>query len=112
MSGSMSAQRGFKVIGEEDPPAGGGAPSEAAQALVDHNRTMLLLALRALSQRALTAITNLMTIVLVASVWFLAWTILPQPTPLQLGGVGGYAFFVLLIEMVRRRRGRVHESSR
>jgi hypothetical protein len=96
---SMSAQHGFRIIGEEDPPTP--APDKD---LIDHNRTMLLLALKALSQRAATAITNLMTLVMVSGVGFLAWTVLPNPTNPQLWLVGGFAFFVLLIDIARRRR--------
>lgn len=98
MSGT---QKGFKVIGEED------APEPAAQkkdVLTAVNTQMLLLALKALSQRALTAITNLMTIGLVVSAWMLWRSILDNPTVLQLVAVGSYAVFCLLIDLVRRRK--------
>jgi hypothetical protein len=93
MSGSG---RGFQVIGEE-PQA---TPPPVNQAAATN---MVLLALRALSQRALTAVTNLFTVALVASAWVLWTRILPDPSELQLIAVGGYALFCLLIESIRRR---------
>lgn len=98
MSGTKT--RGFQVIGDEEVAP---KPADTA-ALAKINTEMLLLALKALSQRALTAITNLFTVVLVASAWWLWTNVLPNPTTNQLIALGGYALFCLLIEMVRRRK--------
>jgi len=95
------AKRGFAVIGEQDAPE---PPAPDHAALTKLNTEMLLLSLKTLSQRALTAITNLFTLGLVASAWLLWNRILPDPSALQLIGVGGYAVFVLLIEIVRRKK--------
>ena len=97
---SGSAKRAYTLIAEEKLPDPG---AESPDALAKANAQMLMLSLSALSKRALTAITNLFTLALVASAWWLWNRILPDPTPLQLIGVGGYAAFCLLIDIVRRR---------
>jgi hypothetical protein len=96
MSGT---NRAFTLISEEETPA---APQQT-DALAKANTQILMLALTALSKRALTAITNLFTLGLVASAWWLWNRVLPDPTPMQLIGLGGYAAFCLLIDIVRRR---------
>ena len=90
----------FTLISEEEVAQPAAQSTESLAAL---NTRMLLLSLSALSKRALTAVTNLFTLGLVASAWWLWNGVLPNPTPLQLVGVGGYAVFCLLIEIVRRR---------
>ena len=99
MSGSA---RGFKLIGEEEaPPAP--APKtdvEAARA----NTQLLLLALRAASQRAVTAVSHLFTLLMVAGAGLLWWMVLPAPTVLQLVGLGMWAIFILATEWIRRTR--------
>jgi prepilin signal peptidase PulO-like enzyme (type II secretory pathway) len=97
MSGTKT--RGFQVIGDEEPQK-----TVDTSTLTKINTEMLLLALKTLSQRALTAITNLFTVILVASAWWLWTNVLPNPTTQQLIALGGYALFCLLIEMVRRRK--------
>ena len=66
-------------------------------------RALLFTALRALSQRTLTAITNLFSLILVSVVALLAWRILDDPTTNRLIVGGGFASFCLLIDIVRRR---------
>jgi hypothetical protein len=97
MSGTA---RKFELIGE----TAASPPPEQPNVAATVNAQMLLLSLRALSQRAMTAVTNLFTLMLVASVWGLAWRVLPDPSMLQLAELGGYAMFCLLIDMVRRRK--------
>jgi hypothetical protein len=97
-----------------------GRPFEVVQPTVEHrpmppptvspdNKTMqdaahaLRIALTALSQRALVAISALFTLGTVGLTWWLWATVLPDPKPLQLAGLGGWAFFVVVIEWVRRR---------
>lgn len=63
----------------------------------------LLLALRALSQRFVIALSNLFTLVTVASA-FVLWYATPQPDILQLIKLGGYGLFVLGINWIIRRR--------
>ncbi len=97
---SGSAKKAFTLISEEAEPAPTPTNTDTLASAYSH---MLLLALSAVSKRALTAITNLFTLGLVASAWWLWNRILPDPTPLQLVGVGTYAAFCLLIDLIRRR---------
>lgn len=64
---------------------------------------LLVTALRALSQRTLTAITNLFSLFLVSAVAVLLWRILDDPTTNRLIGVGGFALFCLMVDIFRRR---------
>ena len=102
MSGNT---RGFAVIGEREAPqpAPAASPASADADATKRNTEMLLLALRALSQRAVTAITNLFSLLLVLSVWVLALHVLDNPSTGQLIALAGYAVFVLAIDVVRRR---------
>jgi hypothetical protein len=68
MSGTKKA---FTLIGEEEATAPVADAAQAHAKLTALNTQALLLALRALSLRAVTAISNLMTIGLVASAWLL-----------------------------------------
>lgn len=90
----MSESR-LRVVDEQPEPTPG-QPNEAAHA-------MLMLAFKALSQRALIAASASFTLLMVASAFWLWMVTLPQPSVLQLVGLGGYALFVLAIEWVRRR---------
>jgi hypothetical protein len=96
----MSGARGFKLI-DDDPPQ----PTPAARTddAAENARQILFVALRALSARAATAITNLFSLLLVLSVWVLALLVRDDPTPDRLIGIGGYAVFCLLIDITRRK---------
>jgi hypothetical protein len=93
--------RKFELISETDAPAPAASTEQSRLAAL--NTHMMLLALRALSQRALTAVSNLFTLGLVASVWWLISGTLPNPTPMQLTGIAGYAVFCVVVDVVRRR---------
>lgn len=95
--------RAFTLIGEQDvPDEAPTAPTNTA-ALTKLNTEMLMLALRALSNRAMTAVTNLFTIGLVVSAWMLWSRVLDNPTDRQLAALGGYAVFCIAVDVVRRR---------
>ena len=65
---------------------------------------LLLLALKALSQRFVVALYGLRDVILAGSVFWAAMTILPKPDTLQLVGLGLYAAFILtLISLIQRR---------
>lgn len=65
--------------------------------------SLLLLSLKALSQRALVALASLFTLVAVASTWWLFEEALPvNPSVNQLVGLGLYGLFVLAIHWVKR----------
>lgn len=100
---SAAQKRGFQVIDEADPAIPAPDRQSTADQITKFNTQLLLLSLKALSQRALVTIGNLMTCGLVASAWVLWWSVLGNPTGLQLIGLGGYAFFVFLIDVARRR---------
>jgi hypothetical protein len=77
-------------------------PSPSAQ----HAATsMLLLALRALSQRAIVAAGALFTLLTVASAWWLWMVTLSQPSAQQLVGLGLYGLLILALNyLVLTRR--------
>lgn len=97
----MSGAQRFTLIEDEPAPA---AAAPAAPNREQAARALLMTSLRALSQRAATAITNLFSLFLVASVWVLAARALEDPTDHRLIGVVIYAVFCLAIDIVRRRK--------
>ena len=90
------AQTRFTLVDE--------APAPAADKAAAAGMQMVVLGLHTLSQRALTAISDLFTLILVASVCFLARTVLDSPSREQIVLVFGYAFFCLAVDAARRRR--------
>jgi len=102
------AKRSFTLIGEAEEPAPP-TPADLKPALFTAvNANILLLSLRALSQRTAMEIARLGSIAftagLVLAVWLLVARVLPDPTPPQLYALGGFAVFCLLIDVVRRRK--------
>ena len=65
--------------------------------------SLLILSLRALSQRAIVALASLVDLALLASVFVIALLIIRDPTVLQLVLAAGYAMFVTGALLVRRR---------
>lgn len=95
----MAAPR-FEVVEEPDtdPPSAG----ESGVALAG-----LMLALRALSQRALVALEACFTLITVVFVWALWWRIIDTPSTNQIAALGLFAVFVLLANVLvlfRRRK--------
>ena len=98
----------FELIADDAPapPAAQTTASTPAPETNDQTaaaRQLLITALRALSQRTVTAITNLFSLFLVTLSFILFGRILDDPTPNRLAAVGGFAVFSLLIDLVRRR---------
>jgi hypothetical protein len=94
--------RKFQVLAEEElaeAPAPK-TPDEASQ----RNMQLLLLSIRIVSQRFITAVSHLFTAAMVGSALLLWWRALPDPTPLQLVGLGMWAVFLLAVEFIRRTR--------
>jgi|SRR5215469_16326211 len=83
---------------EETPPA---PPKPRAESALT---SLLITSLRALSQRTIVALSSLVDLALLASAFALWLMIVAEPTPLQLGCVGGYAVFVLVALWMRRDR--------
>lgn len=99
--------RGFEAIAEQDIPSIAPQTAPPPQTNVAREASaatqMLLLALKALSQRALVAFSTLFTAGALFSAWWLWSSILPNPSVLQLTGIGMYASFLLALEWVRRK---------
>jgi len=88
---------GFQVVRDEmeteqKPPADNGAAIR-----------VLMLALGALSQRALVAVADLFTLLTVASAFWL-WRSIPDPNQLQIVALTIYAMFVLVANWIVRGR--------
>ncbi len=90
----MTAEiRRFEPVEETEPPREDN--SAATQALV--------LALKALSQRALIAVDNLFTLISVCLV-FALFKANPTPDTYQLIGLGIFSLFVLAANVIARRK--------
>ncbi len=108
----MAQTNRLKVAGEDEPvelitdppkPAPPRAPSPPRE--VAAITSMLMMALKALSQRTIIALASLVDMALAASVFVLWVLVIAQPTTLQLVGLGGYAAFVLAVLALRTRAG-------
>lgn len=105
----------LRQIGEDVPllsgdpalqftPPSSPAPSQTSAA-ERAATTMLLTALRTVSQRALIALGNLFVLATAASAWWLWLVTLPQPSIYQLVGLGLYGILIILLNgLVLRRR--------
>ena len=78
------------------------AIDEPDQNKSDAASQMLFMALKALSQRALVALSACFSLITVGSAFALWWRVLPEPSVLQLVGLGLYALFLLSIHILRR----------
>jgi hypothetical protein len=104
----------LRPIGEEIPAFFGAEaeqpqptpppPQQPSQSAQHAATSMLLLALRALSQRALVAITQLFTLITVGSAWWLWYAALPNPTITQLVELGLYGVLILLLNWLVLKR--------
>jgi hypothetical protein len=83
----------FEVVEDDDPPIAKAPPEVSA----------VMLALKALSQRALTAVTDCFTLVTVGSAWWLWWST-PDPTYNQIVSLSIFAAFVLAANVIVRRK--------
>lgn len=97
----MAELKGFKLeaVPDEDEriaPAPSRLEGQAADAL--------LLALKALSQRALVAAAALFSLLTVAAVFWLALTISANPSIYQIATLGIFAAFVICVNIIVRRR--------
>lgn len=62
----------------------------------------MMLALKALSQRAIAALAALFTLLTVGSVWWL-WASIPDPSNTQIVSLGMYAAFIVAINIIVRK---------
>ena len=65
---------------------------------------LLGLALATISQRALTAISDLFALMVIGSVWWLFLSV-ASPNPFQLAALAGFAMFALAAIWIVKRRG-------
>jgi hypothetical protein len=87
-----------------DELVGGTAPQQEPVQQPNIPLQLLLLALKTLSQRTILAIAALRGLVLAGSVFWLAFTVCQSPDVPKLVGLGLYAGFVLLSEIILLRR--------
>ena len=102
----MAPNPRFEVVEEPDS-----SPERSSKAETSHTETVafagLMLALKALSQRAVVALEACFTLVTVLLVWALWWRIIDEPTTNQIAALTLFAAFVLLANVLvlfRRRK--------
>lgn len=86
---------GFEVVG--------GTETDQAPQATGVQIAMLTIALKALSQRALVAATDLFTLITCAGAWWL-WYLTPSPTYQQIVHNSIFAVFVLAANYIVRRK--------
>lgn len=77
------------------------SPEEREEASVAASAMML--ALTALSQRAIAAATTYFTLLTIAGTWWLWWSI-PDPSPTQIVSLSIFAVFILAANWLVRRK--------
>ena len=91
----------------EAPPAAPPSPPPRPNQRAEQAATgILMLALKALSQRAIVAIGNLFVLLTAASAWWLWMTTLPQPSIQQLVGLALYGLLILALNYLVLSRTR------
>lgn len=93
MQNTLPNNPGFEVDNVVEHPA---APALATE--------MLTIALKALSQRFVVALSSLFGLALAGSVFALYWKVLPNPSTETLVGLFFYAWFVLSLIYLRYRK--------
>lgn len=78
------------------------AAAKIASAATAAATSMLLLAIKSLSQKTVVALATLFTLLTAASVFAIAFVISTNPSTLQLVLLGIYSVFVLCLNFVRR----------
>lgn len=97
------AERRFEVVDDTPEfPAQPPQPNPQQQRAQARDISLLLLSLKALSQRALVALSSLFTLITVGSAFWL-WMTIPHPDVYQLVGLGMYALFVLAANFIVKR---------
>jgi hypothetical protein len=88
------------LIGQEPEPPVSPPTNHAANVLT----SLLFASMRALSQRAVIALSNLFMAASAASAWWLWYVTMPAPTVPQLVGLTLYAGFILALNFMLRRK--------
>lgn len=89
----------FRVISDDEIPPQTPISADPLQKI---GFDALMLGLKALSQRTLDALSRLFTLLTVGSAFWL-WMTMPHPDVYQLIALGGYALFVLAVNVIVRR---------
>lgn len=89
---------GFEIVGGTEADVQPPPPVDNGVAIA-----MLTIGLKALSQRALTAATDLFSLLTVASAFWLWWSI-PVPNDRQITSLTIYALFILAANYLVRRK--------
>ena len=90
---------GFEVVGgTETEPRPAPQPDPNAVAIA-----MITLGIKTLSQRALTAATDLFTLITCLGAWYL-WYSIPEPNDRQIIALSIYAAFTLAANYIVRRK--------
>jgi hypothetical protein len=97
------------AVGEEEIGlVGTAAPEENGPPIAPRSQTisiqMLTIALKALSQRAVIAVSNLFMLLTAASVFVLWYNAPAEPSTSQLVRLGLYGVFVLVLNIIHRRK--------
>jgi hypothetical protein len=101
LTSSSGASRLRQVGPDLEIPAA--APPPPAATGQDQALSLLLLALKTISQRTLIALAQLAAVMALASVWWLFYAALPiDPSAHQLVGLGMYGVFVLAVLWIKR----------
>ena len=101
----MPSENLLKQVGEDrvvDLAPVAAAPSHKP-GLDEAATAMLLLGLKALSQRAVVALSHLFTLLTCISAFLLWQDVLPNPNSYQLVGLGLYGAFILMLHLVKRK---------
>lgn len=88
----------LEVVEDDNEPA---VPPDRRD---EHAAQALMLALTALSQRALVALASLFSLATVASVFWLGMAISSNPSPYQIATLAIYAGFVIAVNIIVRRK--------
>ena len=94
--------KAFQIVGEQElqaPPQPNAAPADEKQQALQ----ILMLSLRVVGQRFVTALSHLFTAAALASAWALWARVLPNPNVNQIVAVSLYCAFIGAVEVLRRR---------
>ena len=89
---------GFEIVGGTETDSKPLPPPDNGVAIA-----MVTIGLKALSQRALTAVSDLFTLITVGSAFWL-WSTIPEPNDRQIASLTIYALFVLAANYLVRRK--------
>lgn len=99
-----STNPGFQIVRDETETEAPAAVPQAQQtAAMGVAIAMMQIGLKTLSQRALTAATDLFTLITCAGAWWL-WYLTPEPTDKQIISLSIYAVFTLAANYIVRRK--------